>query len=318
MSIFLGLDTSNYTTSAALFDDADGRIRSSRRLLDVKKGSLGLRQSDALFMHVLHLPDRIRALEASGAMQNLAAVAASDRPRAVEGSYMPCFLAGCSHAKALSALLGVPFYAFSHQQGHLAAGIHSAGRPDLFERPFLALHVSGGTTELLHVDHPDGHLLNAVRIGGTEDLAAGQLIDRCGNRLNLPFPSGPALEKLAGEGGAGDFFLPKSRGTEFSLSGLENKMGNLIDRGENASIIANFVIKSIIEILSLAIARAQQTHAGLPLLCVGGVMSNRLIKTTLEDRFGAVFAEPEYSSDNAAGTALLCSIAHKRGEPANW
>ena len=146
----LGLDTSNYTTSAAWFDGRTGR--NSGRLLEVRPGELGLRQSDALFQHVKRLPEVISALTGEEGLTGLQAVGASTRPRAVEGSYMPCFLAGASQGQVLSQVLGVPFYAFSHQQGHLAAAAWSAGRLDLLDRPFLAWHLSGGTTELLRVE----------------------------------------------------------------------------------------------------------------------------------------------------------------------
>lgn len=146
----LALDTSNYTTSAAVFDGREGE--NVGRLLQVRPGELGLRQSDALFQHVKQLPQLMEQLASQGRLENIQAVGASTRPRAVEGSYMPCFLAGTSQAQCLTHTLGVPFFAFSHQQGHLAAAAWSAGRLDLLEGPFLAWHLSGGTTELLRAE----------------------------------------------------------------------------------------------------------------------------------------------------------------------
>ena len=161
----LGLDTSNYTTSAAVFDGEGGRNQG--RLLEVRPGELGLRQSDALFQHVKHLPEVVEALLGEEGLGTVQAVGASTRPRAVEGSYMPCFLAGASQGQVLSQVLGVPFYAFSHQQGHLAAAAWSAGRLDLLDRPFLAWHLSGGTTELLRVEpEEDGVAVRAEILGG--------------------------------------------------------------------------------------------------------------------------------------------------------
>lgn len=149
----LGIDTSNYTTSAAVFDGSGGY--NAGRLLEVRPGELGLRQSDALFQHIKHLPGRFAELRAEGWLTGLSAVGASTRPRAVEGSYMPCFLAGEGQGQTLADALGVPFYAVSHQQGHIAAAAWSAGRLELLDRPMLAWHLSGGTTELLYVE-PDG------------------------------------------------------------------------------------------------------------------------------------------------------------------
>ena len=181
----LGIDTSNYTTSAAVFDGAAGE--NAGKLLEVRPGELGLRQSDALFQHVKALPERFETLRAGGWLEGIAAVGASTRPRAVEGSYMPCFLAGESQGRTLAAALGVPFFACSHQQGHIAAAAWSAGRLDLLDRPVLAWHLSGGTTELLHVE-PDGVNVRATLLGGTSDISAGQLIDRTGVLLGLDFP----------------------------------------------------------------------------------------------------------------------------------
>ena len=103
----LGLDTSNYTTSVALFDGQDGHQLG--RLLDVEAGSLGLRQSDALFQHVKRLPELFDQLRAEGWLEDIAAVGASVKPRWVEGSYLPCFLAGEAVGRALADTLGVPF-----------------------------------------------------------------------------------------------------------------------------------------------------------------------------------------------------------------
>ena len=190
----LGIDTSNYTTSVALFDGGEGH--NLGRLLEVPPGALGLRQSDALFQHVKRLPELLHQLREEGRLTGLAAVGASVKPRWVEGSYMPCFLAGESLGRSLADALGAPFFPCSHQQGHLAAAAWSAGRMDLLDRPHLAWHLSGGTTELLYVT-PEGPSLRAEKIGGTSDLSAGQLIDRTGQLLGLAFPAGKALDALS-------------------------------------------------------------------------------------------------------------------------
>ena len=170
--IVLGFDTSNYTTSIAAYDG--GRGHNCSRLLDVRPGELGLRQSDALFSHMKRLPAlAAQLMDEIGACDDVVALGVSTRPRAVEGSYMPCFLAGESQARVLASVLNVPVYSFSHQQGHIAAACWGAERMDLLKTPHLAWHLSGGTTELLLVE-PE---LRAVCIGGTTDLSAGQLIE---------------------------------------------------------------------------------------------------------------------------------------------
>ena len=225
----LGLDTSNYTTSIAVFDGNSGE--NIGRLLDVPSGTLGLRQSDALFQHVKRLPALFEQLQKKNMLCELAAVGASTRPRAVDGSYMPCFLAGEGQGRVLSSALNVPFFSVSHQQGHIAAAAWSAGRMDLLDTPILAWHLSGGTTELLYVE-PEGVNVRTKAIGGTSDISAGQLIDRTGKLLGLDFPAGKALDTLAQESQSEHRFRVKLNGCSFSLSGVENQVKALAERGD--------------------------------------------------------------------------------------
>ena len=298
----LGLDTSNYTTSAAVFDGQNGW--NEGRLLEVRPGELGLRQSDALFQHVKRLPELFSRLEQAGLLQNIEAVGASTRPRAVEGSYMPCFLAGASQGQSLAHTLGVPFFAHSHQQGHLAAAAWSAGRLDLLDRPFLTWHLSGGTTELLRVE-PDGTSVRAEIVGGTSDISAGQLIDRTGVLLGLQFPAGKALDALYDQADACLDYRVKLRELSFSLSGMENKVKQLAAAGEKPANIARFTLDTVIGVVLRATREAQSRWPGLPVLCSGGVASNRQLRGALEQGCQAIFAQPQYATDNAMGTAIL-------------
>ena len=298
----LALDTSNYTTSVAVFDGREGQ--NEGRLLEVRPGELGLRQSDALFQHVKRLPELFGRLEERGMLRDIRAVGASTRPRAVEGSYMPCFLAGTSQGEALSHTLGVPFYAFSHQQGHLAAAAWSAGRMELLDAPFLAWHLSGGTTELLLVE-PDGVAVRAEIIGGTSDISAGQLIDRAGVLLGLQFPAGKALDAMYEQGSGKDKFRVKLNGLTFSLSGMENKVKGMLEQGEAQAEVARFTLNTVSDVVVRATKEAQKIYPGLPVLCSGGVASNSQLRQAMERRCGALFANPRYSTDNAMGTAIL-------------
>ena len=308
----LGFDTSNYTTSAAVF--GNGRAENRGRLLTVPEGALGLRQSDALFQHVKRLHLMVERLRADGALRQIAAVGASTRPREGEGSYMPCFLVGEGEGRALAAALGTPFYPCSHQQGHVAAAAWSAGREDLLDKPHLAWHLSGGTTELLRVE-PEGHTVRGSVVGGTSDIAAGQLVDRAGVLLGLPFPAGKALDALYPEADGTSFFRVKLNDLTFSLSGMENKVKELAERGEKPANIARFTIDTIMNVLLRATAEAQKRWPGLPVLCSGGVASNRQIRTAMEKSCGAVFAQPQYATDNALGVAILARRALERGVP---
>ena len=309
----LGLDTSNYTTSAAVFDGEGGRNQG--RLLEVRPGELGLRQSDALFQHVKHLPEVVEALLGEEGLGTVQAVGASTRPRAVEGSYMPCFLAGASQGQVLSQVLGVPFYAFSHQQGHLAAAAWSAGRLDLLDRPFLAWHLSGGTTELLRVEPgEDGVAVRAEILGGTSDISAGQLIDRTGVLLGLSFPAGKEVEKLSRQAQKREYYKVKVNGLTFSLSGMENKVRQMVQRGEEPAEIAWFAQETVCRVVQACTKAAMEQYPGLPVLCSGGVASNGRLKELLRQNCGALFAQPQFSTDNAMGTAILTWRALERGK----
>ena len=306
----LGFDTSNYTTSAAVC--GGGTAENRGKLLTVPEGALGLRQSEALFQHVKRLNLMVEQLRADGVMDRIAAVGASTRPREVEGSYMPCFLVGEGEGRTLAAALGVPFYPCSHQQGHIAAAAWSAGREDLLDKPHLAWHLSGGTTELLRVE-PEGHTVRAEVVGGTNDIAAGQLVDRAGVLLGLPFPAGKALDALYPEADETDFFRVMLNDLTFSLSGMENKVKELLERGEKPANIARFTIDTIMDVLLRTTREAQKRWPGLPVLCSGGVASNRQIRAAMEKTCGAVFAQPQYATDNALGVAILAHRALEQG-----
>ena len=301
--MFLGLDTSNYTTSAAVWDGA--AALNSGRLLDVRPGELGLRQSDALFQHVKNLPEVFARLFETFPRTAVRAVAASTRPRAVEGSYMPCFLAGANFGRCMAETLGVPFYAVSHQQGHIAASLWSAGRLDLMDRPHLAWHLSGGTTELLYVE-PDGRNVCARRIGGTTDISAGQAIDRAGVKMGLAFPCGKAMDALSHECASNDFFRVKLNGLEFSLSGLENKTADCLAAGKSEAETAGYTLRSVCDVIYRATKAAKKEYPGLEVVFSGGVSSNSMLRELCAP-FAPVFALPQYATDNAMGVAVLCA-----------
>ena len=300
----LGFDTSNYTTSVAAFDGVGGKNCS--RLLDVKPGEFGLRQSDALFAHVKRLPELVDALAAEVDLRHVTAIGVSTRPRAVEGSYMPCFLAGWSQAKSLARILNVPLHEVSHQQGHIAASLWSAGRLKLMRQPHLAWHLSGGTTELLLVK-PDGKNVQAERIGGTSDISAGQLIDRTGKLLSLPFPAGKAVDALSRGSECRERYRVKLHGLEFSFSGIQNKAEKFFSETENSADTAKFVMNCVVTCIADATRAARLEYPGLPVVFSGGVASNSMLRERMRE-FAPVFAEPQYSTDNAMGVAVLAAL----------
>ena len=299
---FLGIDTSNYRTSAAIYNAETGEWVNRGGLLTVPEGAIGLRQSDALFQHTVRLHEKIEALPQG----EVRAIGVSTRPRAVEGSYMPCFLAGWSQASCLAKILNVPLYEFSHQQGHIAASLWSAGRLELMQTPHLAWHLSGGTTELLLVT-PDGKTVRAEKLGGTSDISAGQLIDRTGKLLGLPFPAGKAVDALSRESDCKERYRVKLNGLEFSFSGIQNKAETFYSDTQSAADTARFVMNCIVSCIADATRTALAQYPGLPVVFSGGVASNSMLRERMRE-FAPVFAEPQYSTDNAMGIAVLTAL----------
>ena len=309
--MFLGIDTSNYTTSSALYDDETKEIFQQKKLLPVKEGELGLRQSDAVFAHVKQLGEIVSSLfkDHNSAID---AIGVSTRPRDLDGSYMPCFLVGEMVAKCLSSSHGVPCYSFSHQQGHVAAALYSADRTDLFGERFLAFHLSGGTTEALLVEPDEDRIMHCEKVAGSLDLKAGQAIDRVGVMLSLPFPAGKYLEELALLSTKQYKIKPTMKGLDCSLSGIENRCSKMLEDKEKPEDIALFCIKSVEAALCGMTDGLLDTYGNLPLVYAGGVMSDSIIRHTMEQKYDGIFAKPEFSSDNAAGIAVLTAIAHQK------
>ena len=303
----IGFDTSNYTTSIAYFDGEDGLNCS--RLLPVKQGELGLRQSDAVFHHTKSLPELSGRLFSNISMENITAVGVSTRPRAVEGSYMPCFMVGYSYAKLLADALHVPLLACSHQQGHVAASLWSAKRMDLMEHEHLAWHLSGGTTELLFVQ-PDGKNVSCMKIGGTTDISAGQLIDRTGQLLGLPFPAGRHVDAASAEATGNDLFRVKCSGMEFSLSGVQNKVQAYYQSCNNIAETSAYALRSVCDVVLRATQSALKEYPGLPVVFSGGVASNSMLREKLKP-LNPIFAQPAYSTDNAMGVAVLTYLSQE-------
>ncbi|MEG1890781.1 MAG: O-sialoglycoprotein endopeptidase [Clostridia bacterium] len=309
MRVVLGFDTSCYTTSAAVVDEHGKAICSSRLLLPVEAGKRGLRQSEAVFAHVRQMPLVMDELSAVLKAEQVVAVCASCAPRDEPDSYMPVFTVGLGHAKVLASALHVPLYLTSHQRGHIAAGLIGNEKP---KGPFVALHLSGGTTELLRCEE------NALTcIGGSADLHAGQLVDRIGVAMGLPFPAGPALEKLAltctepTETLLGVSMEPGDLRCHFS--GAEAQAQRLIAQGV---LTRERIAAEVFDLLARTVARllkAAAEQAGVQqALVVGGVASSALLRELVMARLRKLraplqllFGQPQFSADNAAGVASI-------------
>ncbi len=322
MSLYLGIDTSNYTTSVALYDAATGRVFQKKKLLPVRPGEKGIRQSDAVFHHTQQLSvlltELLEECKAAGVLPEdhpagplWKAIGVSDRPRRVSGSYMPCFTVGQHTADSLATVLGVPLYSFSHQEGHIAAALYSAGRLDLIGKDFLAFHVSGGTTESLLVQKGKEVPLEATLLGTSSDLKAGMAIDRVGVMLGLSFPAGPELERLALQSTKVYKVHPSMKGLNCSLSGVENQCQRMLQQGEASADIALYCLTYIKESLTAMAVALLQEHPGKHVIFSGGVMSNSMIRQDFLGRFDCSFAEPVFSADNAAGIAVLAALQER-------
>lgn len=310
---FVGIDTSNYTTSVALCDFEGRIIANLKAPLTVKSGERGLRQSDAVFAHIKNLPALTDKLSDLLKEYEAVAIGVSATPRAVEGSYMPCFLSGVAAAHSFAAARQIPIYKTAHQNGHVMAAMYSSGEAErLLKNRFLAFHVSGGTTEVLLVTpREDGEIFDIELVGETEDINAGQAIDRIGVMLGLDFPAGRELEALASNyQGSLEKKKISVKNCRCNLSGVENIAKKLYEAGEKKEKIAAFTFDFIQRTLCEMASQAIEKYGEMPILFAGGVMSNRLMRGAISRRFEAYFAEPEFSADNAAGVALLCRLAY--------
>ena len=294
----LGIDTSNYATSLAVFDTAGEVVCAKKRFLPVKEGQLGLRQSDALFHHT--------AAELGGEfdLTKISAVGVSEKPRPVEGSYMPCFLAGVSAAEAFALARGIPLVRTTHQQGHAAAALFAAKGEEFFREKTLLFHISGGTTDLLLCDQ----VRQITTLGTSTDLYAGQAVDRVGVKLGFGFPAGAEVSRLAAQ--CGEEIRPKSsvKGMQCSLSGLENQCNALLTAGKSPAYVCKYCLLCVAETLRRMAAAALERNPGLPVVFAGGVMSSEIVRDYITKRMQyAYFVPGKFASDNAIGVSILAA-----------
>lgn len=310
MSLIMGIDTSNYTTSVAVLNQKGDLIAEARRLLPVSKGERGLRQSEAVFKHVEQFPEVIEELKIKKLKEQLSKIVVSTSPRQTEESYMPVFRVGQGQGRSMAQVLGIPLQEVSHQAGHLQAGIWSAKQ--LEAKEFLALHISGGTTEVMRVVSKNA-TFKIRRLGAAVDLHAGQFIDRVGVELGLDFPAGPQLEELAKGGEKGAVIIPSAvEEYDISFSGPNSAAMRAISAGEKPEDIALAVQSCIAKTLEKVLRLAVDEQGLSKILVVGGVASNLYLRQRLKDKLEhpavggeLFFAAPEFSSDNAVGVAAL-------------
>lgn len=317
MKYIVGFDTSCYTTSMAIVDLEGNIILNEQKLLPVEQGQRGIRQSKALFEHLHNLPEVTEKLGRIASPNDLAAICASTKPRPVEDSYMPVFMVSSLVGRSYANLLNIPFFETTHQESHIMAGLYTAA--DLTSDHFIAIHLSGGTSEMLDVKVEEEGFSISI-IGNTQDLHAGQFVDRVGVALGMPFPAGPSLEKLAAEGREGEVIIPSFvRDTTIGFSGAETCAMRMIDSGKNPADIALAVYLCLSKTLEKWILKGVEISGVTDILLVGGVASSNILRRRIASRLSKInrnirlyFAEPSVSKDSAVGTALLGLKKYKR------
>lgn len=315
----LGIDTSNYKTSIAVIDQNYNVIYDAREFLRVKRGERGLRQSEALFQHVQTIPELIERIPVD-LCNNLSAVAWSSRPRPIDGSYMPVFNAGISQGRSIASVSGVLGIGFSHQEGHIEAIRHDISLNA--NEPFIACHFSGGTSEI-NIVKPrrrevvlnSGVFYKISNIGGSKDIAYGQVLDRAGVAMGIGFPAGEEMDKLAISACEATNMLTsiKVGNASFNLSGIDTQIKNIIDDElvklkpeeficEIFTKLADSIIKSV--------SQACEMTGINKVIMAGGVTSSAYIRDYIK-KSNAIkgcnlfFGKPELSQDNAVGIAIL-------------
>lgn len=307
---FLGVDTSCYTTSVAIVDDKLNIIAEEKILLSVKSGSRGLRQSEGYFQHVENLAKIFNEQSIKTNLKNVKCLASSDKPRNVDGSYMPVFLAGTNILKILSSFSDENLINFSHQEGHIMAS--SVMGKHNYKKEAIVVQMSGGTTEILHKKFVDGKFKVDI-VGGTLDISVGQLIDRSGVLFGLAFPCGREMEEMSRAGGAVKFPV-STKGGYFNLSGMESYMARYERKNKykKEHVFYNLFV-SIGKTVSQSVVHLMKDLKVSDVLLTGGAASNVIIKSEIEAEIkkhgGMVYyASPKHSTDNAVGIAMLCAI----------
>lgn len=308
--MILGIDTSNYTTSVALYDEENNIAYNFKKLLPVKSGEKGLRQSDAVFHHTMQIRELLK--KAFKITTDISSVGVSISPCDNDGSYMPCFMVGQTIAEVISGALNAKLFTFSHQRGHVAAALYSCNKLNLIDQRFIAFHFSGGTSDAIIVEPDEEKIIKCNVIASSSDLKAGQSIDRAGVMLRLPFPCGKYIDELACKSSAEFKIRPSFSGLNPSFSGVENKCIKMHNEGAVKEDIAKYAVSYTLSVVDNMTEMILKEYGRLPLVYAGGVMSNSIIRKCMIEKYECSFAKPEFSSDNAVGIAVLAALKEKQ------
>ncbi|MEA4963895.1 hypothetical protein [Lutispora sp.] len=305
----MGIDTSCYTTSVALIDNEEHLVMDERIMIKVKAGERGIRQSDAIYQHIENLDVLLEDLFGSFDASHIKAIGVSSKPRNNPDSYMPVFNSGLHIGKVMGLCLKAPLFLLSHQENHILSGLWSQQLvPD---KPFLAYHMSGGTTELLLVE---GYEKMAVKvIGGSSDLKAGQFIDRLGVAMGLDFPCGKEMDMLSESEKEVDISIPFSvKDSYASFSGPETFAQKIIKSKQyDKAKLSKAVFLCIAKLVEETLVNSKSLIGWEDVLFIGGVSSNSTIIEYLSNsprlkayNIKPVFSHKRCATDNALGCAV--------------
>jgi N6-L-threonylcarbamoyladenine synthase len=317
--LILGIETSCDETGLALLDSEHGLLAQQlHSQIDMHVAYGGVVPELASRDHirrVLPLLDRV-AEAANRDVAQIDALAVTAGP-----GLAGALLVGASIAHALGYALDRPVYQVHHMEGHLLSPLLSRPAPEF---PFVALLVSGGHTQLLHV----GGWGNYRLLGETVDDAAGEAFDKTAQLLGLGYPGGPAVSRLAEFGDPGAVKLPRpmlgSGDLNFSFSGLKTAVLITMRRAGNSNVceqlradIARAFVEAIVDVLVTKALRALDQTGLKTLVVAGGVGANAQLRARLqlevEGRGGKVFFPPlDLCTDNGAMIALAGLAKLKR------
>ena len=293
---YLGIDTSCYTTSCAIVDSDFHIVGEARKILKVKLGERGLQQSNMVFQHTKALPKLMSELP----QVSISGIGVSGFPRREENSYMPAFMVGLGQGETLSHLMNVPLHIFAHQENHILAALRDL--KNIPNEPFLALHLSGGTTELVYCHYQGNGIFESHIVGGSKDLQGGQYVDRIGKHLEALALQTTEYEPLPSS--VKDGWISFAGPCSAAMRRINNAMSDI-----DKSKLARAVFTSIGNALEKMITYHTKEKPVRALIAVGGVMSNSLLRKRMEtyckrNHLQLHVAQPLFSVDNATGNAF--------------
>ncbi len=311
-NIVIGIDTSCYTTSIAAISLNKEIILSEKIMLKVDKDSKGLRQSEGVFQHISNIGKLSENITGRLKDYNIVGVCASEKPRPIEDSYMPVFTVGLNTGKLLSATHNCPFFETTHQENHIKSSL--LGKNLLNENRFIAVHMSGGTTEIILANKNKSKDYELEIIGGTKDVSFGQLIDRLGVKLSYDFPCGKYIDKNAMESDKKiDHGLKTSvKEGYMNLSGIENQLNKIIADGEDVdkAYLSKLLMDSIVRCMLKSLSYLCKKYETYEVVFAGGVSASKYISKNLTQKLKkynikTYFTESHLATDNAVGCALI-------------